>query len=359
MAKKKYYRTTNIDKLNANYNILLGQRANGKSYAVKEKVLRKAYHNVSKFVYLRRYQIDVKTTDVESYFGDMPIYSITDGNYSTVSAYRGQIFFANLDENNKIVRGPMIGRYVYLSGYHHFKSQTFPETGDIVFEEFVTDSMYIDNEPEVLQNFVSTIARDNADIQVWMIGNTISRVCPYFEEWQLSNIPRQKPGTIDTYEFTRYDEESEQEVKTLIAVEYCESTGSSSGLFFGKSAEHIATGQWQVKDMPKIPGKKKDYIVLYELLFSDMGFHFVMQLMVEPATGGQFIYVYPFSNKRNIARKISNTFSTDPLTTNSFSDKIKAEVKMKELLKIGKICFSDNLTGSDFESVMVNRKGVL
>ena len=359
MAKKKYYRTTNIDKLNANYNILLGQRSNGKSYAVKEKVLMKAYPKNKKFVYLRRYEIDVKTSDVESYFGDMPIESITDGEYNFISAYRGNIYFATLDEDNNITRGPAIGRYVYLSGYHHFKSQTFPDTEDIIVEEFVTDGIYIDNEPEVLQNFVSTIARDNPNVKVWMIGNTISRVCPYFEEWCLDKIPRQKPGTIDTYTFERYDEPSEQIVKTLIAVEYCESTGSISSLFFGKSAEHITAGQWQTKDMPKLPSKKDDYTMTYELLFEDNGFRIVMQLMVNPKNGGQFIYVYPYTYPRTIKRKITNRFSTDPFETNSFNPKIPAEVKMKELMDLGKICYMDNLTGSDFENVLMNRKGVL
>lgn len=359
MAKKKYYRTTNIDKLHANYNILLGQRSNGKSYAVKEKVLMKAYQSDAQFVYLRRYQIDVKTADVESYFGDMPIYSITGGEYTTISCYRGAIYFANIDDEGKIKRGKQIGRALYLSGFAHFKSQTFPHTKDIIYEEFVTDGMYIDNEPNILQNFVSTIARDNSDVQVWMIGNTISRVCPYFEEWCLKNIPKQKPGTIDEYRFKRYDEVSETEVETLVAVEYCESNGSTSSLFFGKVAESITGGQWETKEMPHLPGDERDFTKLYEVLFSDNGFHFVMQLMIDPKTGGQFIYVYPFTHKRNIPRKITNTFSADPLTTNQFSVKIKAEIKMKELLTLGKICYSDNLTGSDFENVLMNRKGAL
>ena len=33
--KQKFYRLTNIEKKNAQYNILLGERSNGKSYAVK------------------------------------------------------------------------------------------------------------------------------------------------------------------------------------------------------------------------------------------------------------------------------------------------------------------------------------
>lgn len=358
--KKRYYRLTNILKHKAQYNVLLGQKSNGKSYAIKEHVLMKAYHNISQFVYMRRYQMDVKTSDVEFYFSDMPIYSITNGEYTCVVAYRNQLYFGNFDEETcKVVKGPVIGRYVYLSGYNHFNSQAFPGIGDIVYEEFVTDSMYIDNEPTLLQKFVSTIARDNPDVQVWMIGNTISRVCPYFEDWQLRNIPRQKPGTIDEYRFTRFDEETQQEIETLIAVEYCESNGSVSGLFFGKAAEHITGGQWQTREMPKMPGKRSDYAMLYELVLSDIGFNFVLQLMCDPYTGGQFVFVYPHSGRRQISRKITNVFSADPLTTTSLNVKIKAEEKMRELINSGKICYSDNLTGSDFENVLNNRKGVL
>ena len=99
--------------------------------------------------------------------------------------------------------------------------------------------------------------------------------------------------------------------------------------------------------------------MVYELLFEDNGFRFVMQLMVNPKNGGQFIYVYPYTYPRTIKRKITNRFSTDPFETNSFNPKIPAEVKMKELMDLGKICYMDNLTGSDFENVLMNRKGAL
>ena len=354
--KKIYYRTTNIDKTNAQYRILLGQRSNGKSYAVKEKCLMKAYRDEGLFIYMRRYQFDCKTSDIAAYFADMPIRSITNGEYEGISVYRGEIFFCNYDENRKEIRGKLAGRAVYLSGLEHFKSQAFPDITDVIYEEFVTNRMYLPEEPRMLMQFISTIARDR-DITVWMIGNTISRVCPYFEEWQLRNIPKQKQGTIDIYEFARTDSNGNEYI-TKIAVENCENSGSSSKMFFGKSAESITSGTWETKDMPHLPRPKNDYVMLYELLLSDLGFSFVMQLLVN-AEGGMLVYVYPFTGKRNIKRKISNIFSDDPLTTSCFNDKINAERLMRDLISKRKICYSDNLTGGDFEQVISNRKGVL
>ena len=45
MAKKKYYDIKNLLETKAQYMILLGQRANGKSYQCKKTVLEDAYNN--------------------------------------------------------------------------------------------------------------------------------------------------------------------------------------------------------------------------------------------------------------------------------------------------------------------------
>ena len=59
MAKKQYYDISNILKTNASYMMLLGQRANGKSYQAKKVVLEAAYHHDKLFVYLRRWEREI------------------------------------------------------------------------------------------------------------------------------------------------------------------------------------------------------------------------------------------------------------------------------------------------------------
>ena len=45
MSKQKYYSLNNLLKTESQYKMLLGERSNGKSYAVKEYVLNEAYKN--------------------------------------------------------------------------------------------------------------------------------------------------------------------------------------------------------------------------------------------------------------------------------------------------------------------------
>ena len=102
--KQNYYRLTKIDKLNAQYNILLGERSNGKSYAVKEKIINDAYKNNNKFVLLRRFDLEIKASLVEQYFKDFcggMIETITNGKCNTIVAYRGQIYLAFYDSDLK------------------------------------------------------------------------------------------------------------------------------------------------------------------------------------------------------------------------------------------------------------------
>ena len=67
MAKKEYYSIDNLLLTDAEYMIMLGQRANGKSYQAKYTALKDAYNNGKKFVYLRRWKDDIKAA-VEAIF---------------------------------------------------------------------------------------------------------------------------------------------------------------------------------------------------------------------------------------------------------------------------------------------------
>ena len=84
MAKRNYYNISNLLNTKAQWLMLLGQRANGKSYQVKKTVLEDAYNNKGKFVYLRRYRADMKQAFVTAYFDDMPISKITNGEFDSV-----------------------------------------------------------------------------------------------------------------------------------------------------------------------------------------------------------------------------------------------------------------------------------
>ena len=177
---KRYYELQHLLDCKCFWMLLYGMRSNGKSYAVKKKIIEDALQGIT-FVYLRRWGDDIKGPGVEAYFDDMPFNELTDGQYVGIKAYQGYLYFYTIGEDDKPVRvGGAIGRYCALNLYERYKSQVFKNCGNIVYEEFLTDKVYLNNEPKLLMQFVSTVARDR-DINVFMIGNTISRVCPYFD----------------------------------------------------------------------------------------------------------------------------------------------------------------------------------
>ena len=115
MAKKTYYDITNMLMTKAQYMILLGQRANGKSYQAKLTVLTNAYENGRKFVYLRRWKEDIKTKAIDKYFGDMNIQKITKGEYDAIVAWNGGIYFSKKNEKGQTIKSKEIGVYCALN----------------------------------------------------------------------------------------------------------------------------------------------------------------------------------------------------------------------------------------------------
>ena len=356
--KKRYYDLTALLGTGCYYLILYGMRANGKSYAVKSYVIKQAYEQGHKFVYLRRWSEDIKSKDVANYFDDMPFNELTKGEYQGIMSWQGYFYFYTIGEDDKPVRGPQVGRYCALNNYERYKSQVFDGYEYIIYEEFMTDRIYLGSnampEPRYLMQFISTVARDR-NIKIFMIANTISRVCPYFSEWGITNIMKQKPGTIDIYHL--HGENGTVD----IAVENCEVVETKSKMFFGIGSKQISKGEWDVHEVPKLLKPYQYYDMLYELKASYDTFNFCIQLMHDGETGGCFVYIYPLTTERRIDRVVTNIFSTDPYVSNGLDARIKAECLIADCFRRGKVCFSDNLTGTDFGNVIkyYDFKGVI
>lgn len=356
MTKKTYYDITNLLKTDADYLMLLGQRANGKSYQVKDTVLKDAIFNDIKFVYLRRYKADIKTKAVEDYFTDFCtkennlIKKYTKGKYSEILAHGEHIYLINRDKDGIIERDKKdIGIYCSLNQLERYKSRIYPDIRNIIYEEFITNELYLDDEPTLLQQFVSTILRLNKG-HVFLIGNTLSRVCPYFKEWSLDKVLTQQPGTIDMYHYHVNINNIESVIN--IAVEYCAVTNNENTMFFGHAAKQIQGGEWEVHEYPKLPKKRYLYDKVYEIKLIYQSFQFIVELLIEPINGGKILYVYPSTKKREVYRVIQDEFSDLPNVSCKLDITKRPEALVHECIRLNKICYSDNLTGSDFSKCL-------
>jgi hypothetical protein len=355
--KQKYYNIDKLLKVGADYNILLGERSNGKSYQVKTTVaLTQSWNDQNKkFIYLRRWDVDCKTNLVEQYFLDAPVSAITDGECTGIICYQGKMFFAKQDEKEKWIKIRIAGYIRALSQAEHYKSGAYNDVENILFEEFITDNYYLPDEPTKLMQFVSTVAR-RRKIHVYMVGNSISRICPYFKEWQLTKTIKQEQGTIEVYymETTEFDEDGKPIIVT-IAVEFCANSGHNSKMFFGTSAGMITSGAWQTKEMPHLPGNRdRDYHLMHTIYLCVEEFKFQCEFLQQKETGIVCWYVKPKTTKlkQNDRIIVDRCRLYNQYTTIGFVPLAPTEQLAFSILKEGKIFYCDNLTGTDFEVCM-------
>lgn len=362
MAKINYYSNKAIKEHNAQYNILIGERSNGKSYCIKlEECLKPAIKAKKQtFILVKRLAEDTKKGYIEEYFADMPIEKLTKGEYNYISGYRDDIYLSNLQDDGKIVKGIKIGKVIPLSNYERYKSRAFPDVNTIVYEEFVTDGLYLRNEVKNFMNLVSTVFRRRKGCRAWLIANTISRICPYFTEWSLRAIPTMKLGQIDEYIFHENGKEGE-EADTKICVELCANAGEAvSGMFFGKYKKSIDGGAWETDEYPHLPEDSDNYDRVYTLGLVSHDFGFNIVLMIHKTEPRQLVYIYPASRLgedfRLPERQIRETFSDSFWITSTIRDDIIPERMIRELFRAGKVVYSHNLCGADFNSCYKNMK---
>ena len=376
MAKKderKFYDIVPLLETESLYNLIIGRRSNGKSYAVKYLMLWEAYNGCDylewirtkemvpkdryQMAYIRRYNTDIKTKSVEAYFSDMPISEITHGEYNTVVFYRKEIFFANVDDDLKVERGKKIGNAFDLAGCQHYKSLSYPFIGNLVYEEFLPeDGHYLPNEVGDLVSIMSTILRLDFG-RIFMVANTVYPDSPFFNEWQLTNIDRQKPGTIDIYnQETGVLDEDGDEITVKVAVEFVgDDVAPKTNMFFGNSARITMASEWSCNQYPHLIGKLNDYRCVYKVLYKYNRFSFMINLLVDPETKQPFVYVYPSTKENGIKRIVTTEWSTNPLITDSLTPVTKYDNILLELIDKQRVVFSSNLDGTKFYSIIKER----
>lgn len=273
--KQKYYSLDAIDKVDATYNVIFGERSNGKTYAALKRVVENYLANGKQAAYVRRWKEDVIGRRAQRLFAGLTesgeIVRMSGGEFAGIHYYAGKFYLCNYSDEGKTIYSDqdIIAFAFALSDSEHDKSTSFPNVTTIIFDEFLTNKLYLNDEFVSFMNVVSTIVRRREDVKIYMLGNTVSTFSPYFEEMGLSHIRQMKQGSIDVY---RYGEST-----LSVAVEYCESTSGSSEevhkyfAFNNPKLTMITGGAWELNMYPHCPVKyrPKDVMLNYFIEFSD------------------------------------------------------------------------------------------
>ena len=281
MSKKKkeevhkYYQLTDILNKGADYNLIFGERSNGKTYAALSYGIENFVKTGAQMAYIRRWMEDLRGKRSENLFANHAvngfIEKVTDGKFNEVF-YMGNKWFLSYFDKEKGKRFPDDVPFCYgfsLSAQEHEKSSSYPRVKTIVFDEFLTRQYYLPDEFMLFMNLLSTIIRQRDDVKVFMLGNTVNKYCPYFTEMGLKQVPIMEQGTIDIYKFG--------EGGAVVAVEYCSSIvkDKASNKYFcfnNQNLQMITGGKWELAVYPHLPTKykPKDVLFTYYIKFNDV-----------------------------------------------------------------------------------------
>lgn len=376
-----HYSIDDIDKHGALFNIIWGERSNGKSYAVKHekgiksylfgqhtylssftdknKILERNIKAGSRFILMRRWKEEITTEKIEKYFADVDVASLTDGKYNCITMYKKTLYLSLYDfEEARAKRGEIIGYVVALSTEQNYAGASYLDVNDIIFEEFMSRSMYLPDESSKLLNFWSTVDRQRGTTRVWLVGNTISRVCPYLSEWNLQNIiSNQRQGQIiDVWMDTGdIDRDTGKPIEVKLAIEYCKSNNHTS-YAFGSHSDMINRGEWQSDPQPHLPKSKNCYKILYRIVFMFSSFKFMAEYLKDKESHDTVWFVYPYAGeiKDNILVisdiiKPSPYWQRDIYNLSVNNDKLK---KLCQTFRENKIFYATDLCGTDFKQAI-------
>lgn len=270
-----WYTYTTIDKLDCQYNMIIGERSNGKTYGALKKIIENYVKHKKKGAYIRRYKEDYRgkrgDTLFESIEKDGLISELTDGLYDGVKYQSGRWYLSKFDEKlNKKISGDDPFCYGFaISDMEHDKSTSYPDVTTIVFDEFLTRGYYLQNEFVLFMNTLSTIIRHRNDVKIYMLGNTVNKYAPYFAEMGLKHVSAMEKGQIDVYTYG--------ESKLRVAVEYCASPkkeGKKSDVYFAfdnPSLQLITGGAWEIDLYPHCPVhyERKDIQLVFFIMFQE------------------------------------------------------------------------------------------
>lgn len=351
----KYYDIMPLMEKNATYSIAIGKRNNGKTHSALEYCLRRWAEDKSTCAYIRRWKDDVTGARASNLFADFnSVGKVKEiiKDYDIISYYNRIQYLATIDkETGKVKRSEPLMYMFSLSDMEHDKSTQYPTVSTVIFDEFIARNGYFPDEFIAFTNVLSTIIRSRDNVRVIMLGNTISKFCPYFQEMGLKNVYRMKQGDIDVYQYG--------DSKLTVAIEYTgeNEAGKASNFYFAfenPKLEMITKGKWELPIFPHTLQRitQKDIVFSYFIIFSEKLF----QADIVNGKNGLFTHIHekttPIQDADNDLIYSLDISEKMNYYKNILKPDIEIRRKIASFFATGKVFYSNNDVGSYIQSYL-------
>lgn len=359
-----YYSLQKILKKNAVYNVIFGERSNGKTYSVLKYGIKEYLTNGGQLAIIRRWKEDItgrRASDIfKALLANDEITKLSKGKFSGVTYWAGKFYLCNYDEKGKPLYNIEQDCFAYtfsLSDTEHNKSISYPKIKTIMFDEFLTKHVYLQDEFVFFMNTVSTIVRQREDVKIFMLGNTVNKYCPYFSEMGLTHVLKMEQGTIDVYTYG--------DSKLTVAVEYCASMESSKTnnfyFAFNNPKLHMITGgAWELDIYPHLPMKYKPCDVMFTYFIEFNGQLF--QCEIVQVGESMFTYIHAKTTElRNPEQDLIYTLEYHAelnYNRNVFKPISKLQERIAWFFKTDRVFYQNNEIGDAIHNYLKICKGV-
>lgn len=325
MAKPKYWDIRNILSKHAIYNIIFGERSNGKTYGVLQYGLEQYFEHGSRLGIIRRWEEDFRGKQANTMFDALiengVIHKLSKGKWNSIiyQSHRWYLCKRDLMNPKNVVIDEEPFAYAFaLSSDEHYKSSSYPKIRTILFDEFLTRGSYLPDEFIKFTSILSTIIRLRDDVIIFMCGNTVNQYSPYFVEMGLTNIKNMTRGKIDLYSYG--------DSGLTVAVEFSDfpTKEKKSNVYFAfnnPKLEMIKSGAWEMDIYPHLPVKYKPknieymYFIIFDnqtlqceiINIDDMSFTYIHRKTTEikDNDGYYMVYSQETNPKPNYRKKIT------------------------------------------------------
>lgn len=347
----EHYSLKNILKYHADFNLIYGPRSNGKTYSVIEYCLKNHY----RLAYIRRSKEQTNRKDIKNLFephaGKWQYKDYTDIIYRG-----GEYFYCNYDQSGKacnIAKNAMC-KVFFLNTWENQKGADNGKFDVICFDEFLSTRGYLQDEVSIFKNVLSTIIRDRSNTIIFMLGNTDSKINPYFSDFNITDdVNKMSQGDIICVE--------RGEFNTKIAFEWCGAVSATQKVrkffeFGKKGGGMIVSGQWQYDTYPhcQYAITKDNILKTAYVIATDY------QLAIDICNCDDNIFLRIRKQTKNVTEDniiYNKQPSGNPLyTTSIFKPKNKIHNIILQLFNQNLVYYTDNEVGDIFKNYIIDCK---
>lgn len=314
----KFWTPKKIDEIGALYNMVIGERGNGKTTAIMYKILENFVKRGEMGVIIRRLETQITGNRAQQLWQAINglgwVSELTEGEYDRVVVRSSKCYLARYDEevDRVIPSHEHFCNILALSQAEHNKSISFPDVTTILFDEFLTTNTRLKDEFDMFKSTVSTIVRHRRNAKVYLLGNTVTSRSIYFSEFGVRNVRDMKQGTIGVS--TRKDKEGKD--FNFLALEYCAPTegGKESDVMFlfeSDKRSMEADGIFMTGSYPRPTHDYKGKDVMATIHFTDEA-EIDLTMRIIRAGRNPFLLVHQNKHNESDFRHYDATYSLIP-----------------------------------------------